>query len=136
MNLATFIPPPLCGAAVSDYPAFSDSIIFQLNGAFVVFAALGMIWGLLEVTGFFFKRAALATKAAAPTPAPVAMPTPVAAAPVSAEIAPELIAVISAAVAVTLGADARVTSVVEAQAPLQDWAREGRRQIHSARRVR
>jgi Na+-transporting methylmalonyl-CoA/oxaloacetate decarboxylase gamma subunit len=141
MNLATFYSASLPVAALSQHPAFSDSIIYQINGAFVVFAALGMIWALLEVTGYFFKRAGLA-KPAGPVPvtgpevAPVPAPPRIAPTESGNEISPELMAVISAAVAYTLGAEARVRSVVESPAAIQDWAREGRRQIHSARKVR
>ncbi len=132
MNMV--LTPPLLpiAAALSEFPSLGDSIAYQLNGLVVVFAALSMIWVMLEVLGLFFKRQTVAVPRTAA--APVAVAT---AAPSEAEaLAPELLAAMAAAVHETLGAGYRVTTVVPAEVPLPDWAREGRRQIHSARKVR
>jgi membrane glycosyltransferase len=73
----------------------------------------------------------------APTPAPT---TPLATS-TNSETPAEIFATIAAAVAVTLGAKARVTAInlVPAQSapesPLQ-WSLEGRRQIYSSHKVR
>lgn len=133
----TSLPPPTL-AALPDYPTIGDSILFQLNGLIVVFIALGSIWGLLEIMGWFFRR----TKPSTPSPAP-ASSLPSAAGtsalpPAAAPIPPELIAVISAAVHVaTAGRPHRIASIVPA--PLEselDWAREGRRTIFASHKTR
>jgi hypothetical protein len=76
-----------------------------------------------------------------PEPAPRAVSTPPA--PVVQEPTPEVLAVIAAAVATTLGASARVTSVeiVPPHAPnveslMVQWSLEGRRQIYTSHKVR
>jgi hypothetical protein len=55
-------------------------------------------------------------------------------------LTPEIAAVIAAAVHVTLGASARVTSVslqsVSIESPPLIWSLEGRRQIYTSHRVR
>jgi phenylpyruvate tautomerase PptA (4-oxalocrotonate tautomerase family) len=117
-------------ASLPEYPELADSIIYQLNGLVVVFTALGLIWGLLEVMALWFKRSARIAKPA--TAAAVAAP-----APVSADaLEPQVIAAMAAAVHATLGAGSRITSVVQVDAPDHGWGLEGRRQIHSARKVR
>ena len=74
---------------------------------------------------------------APPRPAPVPAP-----AAVDAEPPPEVIAVIAAAVAFTLGSRARVAAVVPVKTTpqgmehLQPWSVEGRRQIYSSHQVR
>lgn len=65
---------------------------------------------------------------------------------VSGEVPPELVPVIVAAVAATLGAGARVTSIrpftgqpvpmPSLEALMQQWSYEGRRQIYSSHKVR
>lgn len=117
-------------ASLPEYPELADSIIYQVNGLVVVFTALGLIWGLLEVMALWFKRSARAAKPAAVAAA--AAPSPVS--PDALE--PQVIAAMAAAVHATLGAGSRITSVVQVDAPDQGWGLEGRRQIHSARKVR
>ncbi len=68
-------------------------------------------------------------------PAPPPVPAPAVAAP--AAIPDEIMALIAAAVAVTVGPNARVASVVPT--PLdqqQQWSIEGRRQIYSSHQIR
>ncbi len=117
-------------ASLSEYPAFGESVIFQLNGLIVVFIALGMIWGLLEVMAIWFKRAARVAK-------PVAAPAVAAPAPVAPTgLDPQVVAAMAAAVHATLGGSSRITSIVRVDTPDHEWVLEGRRQIHSARKVR
>ncbi|HVU32387.1 MAG TPA: OadG family protein [Opitutaceae bacterium] len=80
---------------------------------------------------------------AATHPDPAARPTPVTAAPapVDGTAPPEVLAVIAASVAVTLGARARVAAVIPIKTTppleqLQPWSVEGRRQIYSSHRIR
>ena len=60
--------------------------------------------------------------------------------PVSQDLTPEIAAVIAAAVHVTLGAAARVTSVSLQPVSIENapliWSLEGRRQIYTSHRVR
>jgi Na+-transporting methylmalonyl-CoA/oxaloacetate decarboxylase gamma subunit len=120
-------------AALSEHPALGDSIIYQLNGLVVVFTALSLIWALMEITAQWFKR-----QGPAPKRAPVAAPAPAAVPQAAATeaIEPVVVAAMAAAVHATLGAGMRITSIVRVDAPDQGWGLEGRRQIHSARKVR
>jgi Na+-transporting methylmalonyl-CoA/oxaloacetate decarboxylase gamma subunit len=125
------------GAAIPEHPGFRESLLFQLTGLVVVFIALGLIWMLLEIVGSFFKQKAkhaeqlsVATKPAAPSTAGAASSD-------GAEQLPaETAAVIAAAVHVYLDSGHRIDAIVPVDTHSIDWAREGRRQIHSARKVR
>lgn len=112
------------------HPTVVETLTYQFNGLIVVFLALGMIWGLMEVIGLFFRRkAAAAARAAAAAQA--ALPAPVAEPPVS----PEITAVIAATVATVLrGRPHRIQGI--ALSAEVDWAREGRRQIFASHKVR
>ncbi len=135
--VVTSLPPPTL-AALPDYPTIGDSLLFQLNGLIVVFIALGSIWGLLEIMGWFFRR----TKPSTPSPAAASSLPPATAGastpPPADHIPPELLAVISAAVHVaTAGRPHRIAAIVPA--PLEselDWAREGRRTIFASHKTR
>jgi hypothetical protein len=141
-----------------------DSIVFQLDGLLVVFIALGLIWAAITVLGIYFKRAAIAaaaasaasavktaaTAAAVARPAPVvpltevvpAAPMPPAAAALPADsapaltpdLSPELVAVIAAAVQLTLRDAYRIHAIVPVAG--HDWAHEGRRQIFASHQIR
>jgi len=79
-------------------------------------------------------------------PAPVSAPAPVAPAPVAAPAAvegedPALLAVLAAAVAVTLGPKARIVGVSPVQqgqsiSAITAWSMEGRREIYLSHRIR
>lgn len=126
MNLPPIPVPALLAAALPDHPRLLDSIVFQFNGLIVVFAALSLIWGMLEVMGFYFRRVHQA-----PEPVPAA-----AAGPVEHEgISPEQVAAISAAVMALLGTPHRIQAIVPAD-PELNWAQEGRRQIFASHRTR
>lgn len=124
---------PILAAAIPDRPTFLQSVSFQLNGLIVVFVALSLIWLMLEVTGFYFKRAAKKAASAA-VPAPVAAVVPAAVAPTVDELPPELVAAVAAAVHIVCGAQARIQAIVPVAA--QDWAQEGRRQIFASHQIR
>lgn len=91
-----------------DKPGVLEAISYQVVGLFVVFTALGSIWLLMEGMGFVFRgverrkklNLALATPA---VPLPAAAPT---------GIAPELIAVITAAAHASLQAGEHIVSIV------------------------
>lgn len=116
-------------AAMPARMELGESLVYQLNGLIVVFAALSAIWLLLEVTGAYFKRQAAATvaPAAAPAAPPPAAPDEV--------LAPELVAAITAAVHTAVGAGCRIEAIVPAGAT-GEWAHEGRRQIFASHQLR
>lgn len=130
MNAALLVPPLPLAAALPDRPALGESIIYQLNGLVVVFTALCLIWVLVEIMALWFKRRAAAAQAA-----PVSAPPPAAADPGDG-LDPAVVAAMAAAVHATLGTGNRITSIVQVDAPDHGWGLEGRRQIHSARKVR
>jgi Na+-transporting methylmalonyl-CoA/oxaloacetate decarboxylase gamma subunit len=130
MNLVASVSLPPLVAVLPEYPELGESIIYQLNGLVVVFTALGLIWGLLELMAIWFKRAARAAKPA--VAAAVAAPAPV----TPDGLEPQVIAAMAAAVHATLGGSPRITSIVRVDTPDHEWVLEGRRQIHSARKVR
>jgi Na+-transporting methylmalonyl-CoA/oxaloacetate decarboxylase gamma subunit len=130
MNLVASVSLPPVVAYLSEYPTISESLGFQLTGLVVVFTALGSIWCLLELMALWFKRTGRAAKPA--VAAAVAAPAPVS--PDGLE--PQVIAAMAAAVHATLGRTGRITSIVQVDAPDHGWGLEGRRQIHSARKVR
>ena len=133
MSVSPPILPPLpLVAALPQYPTLSESIAYQLTGLVVVFTALGLIWALLEIMALWFKRQAKSAKPVA-VPVPRAESVPAVAA---ADPTPEVLAAIAAALHLTFNGSVRITSVVRIDAPDHEWGLEGRRQIHSARKVR
>ena len=131
--------PALLGV-LPEYPTMPEVISFQATGLMVVFLALGSLWFLLSIAGRIFAfrdaRVAAAKAAAAPvTLAPALTASPASAPPAEAPPAGAVLAVIAAAVHVTLGRRARVVSVSPVRVD-GDWAREGRRQIFASHRVR
>jgi Na+-transporting methylmalonyl-CoA/oxaloacetate decarboxylase gamma subunit len=135
MAISVFAGPLRVFGTLSEHPRFVDSIAFQLNGLIVVFAALCSIWILMEIIGFFFKRAEARKKAAIlpHSGEAVATETP----PVEApdEVPAPVMAIIAASVAMTFqGRPHRIEAITPEHAV--DWAREGRRQIFASHRVR
>jgi hypothetical protein len=119
--------------AVARTFTISESIVYQLNGLIVVFLALGSIWGLLSLTGAWFKKHEKRLAPAA-QPAPATQPSAASAANAADTTPPGLIVAITAAVHAACGGRARVVSV--SPSATGDWAREGRRQIFSSHKVR
>ncbi len=125
-------PPPL--ATLPEYPNVGESLLYQATGLAVVLIALCTIWFLLELIGVFFKRADARVKTAPVSPVATAAPA-VASEPPPGTIPAEVVAVIAAAVHVTLGGRHRIHSVTPALSPV-DWAREGRREIFASHKLR
>lgn len=134
---------------------FGDSVVFQLDGLAFVVIALGLTWAAIAVLGVYFKRVAIAAAASAAATAaiakvqpaapvvPVAAPAPAVPAaivPVVPEpepitdLPPELVAVIAAAVQLTLRDAYRIHAIVPVAG--HDWAHEGRRQIFASHQIR
>lgn len=128
------MPAPLPGpplAALPDHPGLLENLGFQLNGLIVVFTALALIWGLMELLGACFRQRAASAQLRATASLPAAAPVP----PAETGTPPGHLVVIAAAVHATLGARTRIVALAP-HPDAQDWAAEGRRQIFSTRKVR
>jgi len=136
-------------AALPAHPGFGESLAYQLHGLIVVFIALGLIWVAMTLLGAFFRRYGVAevpaptadvAPVAALTPVlpivqPIPVPTPMATTVID-EIPAEVVAVIAAAVQLTLrGSAYRIQAIIPVPAG-QDWAQEGRRQIFASHQIR
>lgn len=126
-------------AALPEHPEISETISFQLSGLVVVFLVLGSIWFLLEILGKIFALRAKPAPAAKTTTivcpgAPAsANPAPAPAQPDA--ITPEIVALIAAAVHLTVGAGHRIVAISPVSHNAH-WAMEGRRQIFASHRPR
>lgn len=126
-------------AALPEHPELAETISFQLSGLVVVFLVLGSIWFLLEIIGKIFafrtKQPAKTTTIVCPgTPATAAAANAPASAPDTA-ITTETVALIAAAVHLSVGPRHRILSIAPV-APNPHWALEGRRQIFASHRPR
>ena len=83
-------------------------MVYQLNGLIVVLVALCAIWGVLELTGIYFRRVAAAPKS--PTE-PVELDALAPALSAPAGVSPETVAVIAAAVSATLPGPHRIHAI-------------------------
>jgi hypothetical protein len=125
----------MLASALPADPGLLDLVVFQINGLIVVTLALGLIWGLMEISGACFRKSAAAASARSPAPNPEgsATNTPLAP-PAGAGPSPLHVALITAAVHATLGPRARVVALAKPHAP--EWAAEGRRAIFATHKVR
>lgn len=116
----------LLAVAAGDREPLSKNLSYQGAGMIVVLAALGLLAVVVAVVG------SIARRAAAPRPAPAARP-----ADGTTGLPPETLAVIAAAVAVTLQKPHRIVQIrATPNAWLQAWSLEGRRQIFHSHTVR
>ena len=128
-------------AALTDKPALLDAIRYQAVGLIVVFAALGSIWGLMELMGWIF-RAVERREVARATESATAEPSALLVEPTTCSISPQVLAVITAAAHDCLQAGDRIVSIVPvAPVPHGDvnllaWSSEGRRQIFASHKLR
>lgn len=108
------------------------------------FPWMNLIWVLVGITVFLFAVAGVGRWLAAthPDPEPRVRPT-VGTAVAVTDLSPEIAAAIAAAVHVTFGASATVTSVslqpaqpVSVENLMLTWSLEGRRQIYTSHKVR
>lgn len=110
----------------------------------VSFPWMNLVWVLVGITVLMFAVAGVGRWLAATHPNPEPRARPTAGVPVPlADLAPEIAAAIAAAVHLTLGASAHVTSVsLQAEQPVSvenlmlTWSLEGRRQIYTSHKVR
>ncbi len=105
----------------------------HLAGMIMVMATLTILWGICALTAKlvhnFIPEPVAAPLAAAPVAKPAATPRPVA----SAGIAPEIVAVIAAAVATATGHSHRVISIKPMST---SWERAGRQSVLTSHRIR
>lgn len=109
-----------------------------------VFPWLNLLWVLVGITVLLFAVAGVGRWLAATHPDAPAKPVPPAAAPAAVPgLEEEITTAIAAAVYVTLGASAKVTSVTAEPPPavsvenlMLTWSLEGRRQIYTSHQVR
>ena len=118
----------------------------------VILVALGLTWVAMALQGVYFKRCLAKAATVVPSVAPV-QPVALAPAPVVAvvpsvalapavspaslvtdEIPAELVAVIAAAVQLTLRDAYRIQAIIPVSG--HDWAHEGRRQIFASHQIR
>lgn len=129
-------------ASLPDRPGLLDSLSYQLVGLIVVFTALGSIWILMEAMGYLFRgierrgqQRLVAAALAAPAAPLVPSRTP-------SGIAPEVIAVITAAAHASLQAGEHIIAIVPLERAgdhniqLLAWSSEGRRQHFGSHKVR
>jgi hypothetical protein len=126
--------------AFSDRPSFLENSEFQLLGALVVFGALGLLWGMLEISGRIFRKM---DRRSPPPKSPETLPATTSQLASDPNLPPEIIAVIAAAVHVSLKTPFRIVSIETSRHPetisqlsLHAWSVEGRRQIFDSKRVR
>lgn len=135
--------PPLLAVALGDSPGLLEAVLYQLIGLIVVFTALGAIWLLMELMGVAFRaverrRVQRAVATVAPVPAVGSIAVPL----IDPEIAPELVAVLTAAAHDSLRAGEQIVSIMPAGAEPEltaqqlAWSGEGRRQIFASHKVR
>jgi len=107
----------------------------HLAGMLMVMVTLTILWGVCAMTA---KLVQLLTPAPKPASASVTAPAETAAKEAKPEpradvIAPELVAVIAAAVATTLGQKVRIVSIKPSST---QWERAGRQAVLSSHRIR
>lgn len=107
-------------------PTVSDAVPY-LTGFLVVLVTLSVLMGLCMAVS----KVLLLVMPAPAAPQPMAKPA--AKAPANDGISPEILAVIAAAVATTVGQKQRIVSIKPQNS---SWSQAGRQQIHSSHNVR
>lgn len=96
---------------------------------------------LVGVVAVMFAIRLLGTYLAATHPVPIDAAVTPAAPPITGAVPPEIVAVIAAAAAATVGARHRIVSISPVRGPsveslMQQWSFEGRRAIYSSHQLR
>lgn len=124
---------PLLPAAAAAH-GFTDGI--SVHTAVLILLTAGVLYCVNAIAGLRRQLAQRSTSASNGAPmAPVVVSAP-AAAPRREEISPAVIAVLAAAVHVTLGSRCRVLSVVPAAPGMAPWSIEGRRDVFRSHHLR
>ena len=135
---------PFMLLAATEDAAHSHSIIDALPhmaGMLMVLATLAFLWGVCALTATIIKlllrepkpaAAPASTAPAAKAPAPAALPT--ATAQADSGIAPEIVAVIAAAVATVTGN--QPVRIVSIKPMSTSWERAGRQSVLTSHRIR
>jgi glutaconyl-CoA decarboxylase len=125
---------PLLAAADKAGASLLDALP-HLAGMLMVMATLALLWGVCAVTAKLVQRFLPEPKAAAaPVAKPAANPAAIpAGAPQPAGVAPEIIAVIAAAVATTTGQSHRIISIKPMST---SWEKAGRQSVLTSHRIR
>lgn len=127
MQLIPILASAATAAPESEKATIADALP-HLTGMVMVFATLAILWGLCVLSANLVKRFAPAPAA----PAPRAKPAPAPAAPTTGPT-PELVAVISAAVATVTGGKSRIVSI---RTEGSSWGTAGRQSVLSSHRIR
>ncbi len=98
-------------------------MVYQLNGLIVVLVALCAIWGVLELTGIYFRR--VAASPTSPT-VPDGLGALAPAASAAAYVSPETVAVIAAAVSATIPRPHRIQVIAPLSSELDRASGERR----------
>lgn len=121
---------PLLAAADKAGASLLDALP-HLAGMLMVLGTLTILWGVCAITAKLAQRFLPEPKAAA---APVAKPAAIpAGAPQPAGVAPEIVAVIAAAVATTTGQSHRIISIKPMST---SWEKAGRQSVLTSHRIR
>lgn len=118
-----------CLLASAQSPSLSDTIP-HLVGMFLVLVTLSTLWGICAIIARIVRIFAPEKPQAQP-----AKPAATAAAPTTAagKIPPEIVTVIAAAVATTIGKSSRIVSI---RSDSQAWQKAGRQSVLSSHRIR
>lgn len=127
-------------ASTTESTAHSHSLLDALPhmaGMLMVMVTLAFLWGVCALTATLVKLLLPESKPAsqAAAPAPAAKPAaPAAPAPAETGIAPEIVAVIAAAVATVTGNQAH--RIVSIKPMSTSWERAGRQSVLTSHRIR
>ena len=123
MSLASSI---LAAYTPLENPGVSDAVPY-LTGFLVVVVTLAVLMGLCMAVSKILQL--VMPEPAAPQP----VARPAATTPVNDGVPPEIVAVIAAAVATTVGQKQRIISIKPQNS---SWSQAGRQQIHSSHKIR
>jgi Na+-transporting methylmalonyl-CoA/oxaloacetate decarboxylase gamma subunit len=123
-------PIPILAAAAKANTSILDALP-HLAGMLMVMVTLAILWGVCAITAKLVQFLMPEKSPAAPASAGSAAPAPAAAA--AAEIAPEIVAVIAAAVTTCTGGNIRVVSIKPIST---SWEKAGRQSVLTSHRIR
>ena len=101
---------PLLAVAQDLDSSLTAKLLFQVTGFIIVLSILAMLWGAIAVIGSLFKKLNLADPVTSPRPKPVPAPS---AAPPRAELTPEHVAAIGAALHTVMKGPYRIVDIKE-----------------------